>query len=341
MHRQAELLARAPVLLALLLAFGAAAGLFGCATGTGPGGERAAAGADSAAALGPGTTPAGLEFLYVFENQAGTPYYPIEGIAGVAYAPDGTLLLCDEKGGRVHAREAASGDWFVFDSAPSRPYRPLDALVDGFTILVLDAGGRQLHRFDMRGVYQDRLLSFDSLEPPKPRLPTAFDIDVDGRLVVTDAAEQEVLLLDAFLSVTQAVGNPGAHREQFDEPSGVVYLPDGGFLVADRGNRRLQRFSRLGYFEAIVGGEFDVDNPFVTPQGLDVDPFGNVFVADPAAGLVHVLARAGRVLFSLGPEEGLLSGPEAPIDVAVGPEDLLAIADRGRQAVLVYRIVYE
>ena len=46
-------------------------------------------------------------------------------------------------------------------------------------------------------------------------------------------------------------------------------------------------------------------------------------------------------LFSLGSEVGLLAGPEIPLDVAVGPQDLLAVADRGRQAILVFRIVYE
>jgi sugar lactone lactonase YvrE len=288
-----------------------------------------------------GAEPVGLEFLYVFENERSAPYFPIEGIGGLAFAPDGTLIFCDEKGGRIHALDPDGDQWYLFDSSPGRPFRPVDIHVDGFSVLVLDFGDRLLLRYDMRGVYQDRLLSFQHLDPVIQRLPTAFDIDRDGRVVVTDAAEQQVLLLDPFLALTQTLGEPGSHREQFDEPSGVVFLPDGSFLVADRGNRRLQKYSRLGYFEQVIGGEFDLDNPFLTPQGLDCDDHGNIFVADPAGSTVHVLDANLALLFSVGWKDGLLAAPEIPIDVAVGPDDLLAIADRGKQAVLVYRIVYE
>jgi hypothetical protein len=120
-----------------------------------------------------------------------------------------------------------------------------------------------------------------------------------------------------------------------------VFLPDGGFVVADRGNRRLQHYSRLGYFEGIIGGEFDLDNPLLTPQGLDCDDFGNLFVADPAASTVHVFSRDLTRIFSVGWSDGLLTAPEIPVDIAVGPDDLLAVADRGKQAILVYKIVYE
>jgi DNA-binding beta-propeller fold protein YncE len=166
-------------------------------------------------------------------------------------------------------------------------------------------------------------------------------VDRDGRLVVTDASQQQILVLDAFLNLAQVLGDPGSHGEQFSDPSGIVFLPDGGFVVADRGNRRLQTYSRLAYFEGIVGGEFDLNNPMITPQGIDCDVHGNLFVADPAANAVHVFSRQWKHLFSMGSDYGLLAGPELPMDVAVGPDDLMAVSDRGREAVLVYRIVYQ
>jgi hypothetical protein len=92
------------------------------------------------------------------------------------------------------------------------------------------------------------------IDPAYETAPFAFDIDVDGRLVVTDVGEQQVLLLDSFLALTGRIGGPGPHREQFDQPRGICFLPDGGFMVSDQGNRRLQRFSRLGYWDATVGG---------------------------------------------------------------------------------------
>ena len=325
-----------PPLAAAILLAGAA--WLGCAAGGGGGAGRHVAGDVPAA---PGTTPARLDFLYAFENERHAPYFPLEGLGGVAYAQDGGLYVCDEKGGRVHGYLPATDTWTQFAAPGSRPYRPVDVRVDGFSVLVLDMGGRLLLRYDLQGAFQDRLLSFDHLDPVIQRLPTSFDVDRDGRVVVTDANEQQILMLDSFLSLTQTLGGPGSHREQFQDPSGVVFLPDGGFLATDRGNRRLQHYNRLGYFERVVGGEFDLDNPLITPQGLACDGHGNVFVADPAASDVHVYSRDLRHLFSLGTELGLAADPELPMDVAVGPEDLLAVTDRGRGAVLVFRIVYD
>ena len=73
---------------------------------------------------------------------------------------------------------------------------------------------------------------------------------------------------------------------------------------------------------------------------MDTDPDGNLFVADPAGRAVHVYAPDLSLLFSTDSSLGLLASPQLPIDVAVGPDDLLAVADRDRQAVLIYRILY-
>ncbi len=316
----------------------------GCASNPSPEGARdetAPSSPPPEAPQAPGTVPISLDFLYVFENTRNAPYYPVEGIGGVAYAADGTLLFSDESGGRLHGLDPRSREWFLFDQPPDRPFRPVDVRVDGFSVLVLDIGSRLLLRFELNGAFKDRLLNFQYLDPVIPRLPSAFDVDRDGRQVYTDVAEPQVLIVDPFMALKQVVGEPGPHREQFDDPSGIVFLPDGGFLVADRGNRRLQRFNRLGYYEATVGGEFDIDNPMIAPQGLDCDSYGNVFLADPPRGGIHVFSRQLRYLFTLGSEAGLLAAPEIPLDVAVGPDDLLAVTDRGRQAVLVYRILYE
>jgi len=285
--------------------------------------------------------PQRLEFLYVFENDRTAPYYPLEGVGGVAYAPDGTLFLCDEKGGRVHGCAGGTGEWYQFDAGPEQPFRPVDVRVDGFSVLVLDYGSRLLLRYESGGALQDRLLSFRNLDSARDRLPVAFDIDRDGRIVCADAGAEQIVLLDSFLNLSQVLGEPGTHREQFLAPSGVVFRDDGGFVVADRGNRRLQWYNRLGYFEGVVGGEFDPRNPLLTPQGIDTDAHGNLFVADPAAGAVHVFDRDMVLLFTAGSELGLLAAPQQPLDLAVGPDDLLAVSDRGRQAVLVYRIVYD
>jgi sugar lactone lactonase YvrE len=288
-----------------------------------------------------GATPVGLEFLTAYENVQGAPYFPLGGVAGCCYGPDGTLLVCDEKRGLVHALDPRDLNWYTFDEPASRPYQPVDAVYDGLKVVVLDQAGASCQRFEPGGAWLDELVDLRQLDPGDEPLATALAIDRDGRMVIGDATSQQVLLLDTFLSLYLRVGGPGAVGDQFRDPAGLVFLPDGGFLVADRGNRRLCRYGRNGFFEGTVGGDFMVDNPFVAPQGLDTDRFGNVFVADPGSGKLHVLDHRLRPLFSTGPELSLQAAPSVPVDVAVSPDGTLAVTDRSRAAILLYRIVYE
>ncbi len=288
-----------------------------------------------------GHVPAGAELLYAFENLRTEVYFPVEGLAGLAWGDDGTLVVCDEARGKVHALDPRTRTWSEFGFPGARPYRPVDAVVDGFKVLVLDIAGQVIYRFDLNGVYQDRIVDFHNLDPAFDTVPSAFDVDLDGRLCVCDAGEQQVVLLDSFLALQSRVGGPGPHREQFSEPSGICFMPDGGFMVSDRGNRRLQRFNRLGYWEATIGGQFDPQNPFVAPQGLACDRWGNVFVADAATGVIHVLDARGRLVLEIGPDESLQGTPLGPVDVAVGPDQQLAVSDRLRGAILVFRILYD
>jgi len=322
-----------------LVAAAAMALLIGCAPEGGYDGERT--GDTARAAAEAGATVTGIELLYVFENVRSASYFPLDGLSGVTWGEDGTLVVCDEGRGKVHGLDPRTQLWYEFDTPPGARYRPVDAKIDGFKVLVLDIASRSIFRFDLGGVYQDRIVDFAGLDPAFDTVPAAFDVDLDGRVVVADGGEEQVILLDSFLAVQSRVGNPGPHREQFSEPSGVCFLPDGGFVVADRGNRRLQEFNRLGFWRATYGGQFDLDNPYVTPQGLDCDRWGNLFVADPAAGIVHVIDQRGELLLDIGPQLDLQAAPLGPVGVAVGPDGKLVVTDRLRRAVIVYRILYD
>ncbi len=342
--------AAASPVLRLTLALALAVGVWGCApapapdTAAGPG-DTTADGADRGSGGGtrhrPGTVPTALEFLFAYENEVTAPYYPIDGIAGCAYSPDGTLIICDENRGRVLGQDPRSLQWFEFDHPGVRPYRPVDAQVDGFKVLVLDNAGGTVQRFDLSGAWLDRALDVDAVDPTSATRAGAFAIDRDGRLAITDVSEQQVLLLDTFLELNMRVGQPGSLADQFETPAGIAFLADGGFVVADQGNRRLCRYDRMGFYLSDTGGVFDTANAFVAPQGVGTDRFGNVFVADAGSGMIHVLDRELNLLFSAGRDFGLKATPLGPVDVAVGPDDKLAVADRARAAVLIYRLIYE
>jgi len=288
----------------------------------------------------PEGTPIRLDFLYTFTNEPSQPYYPLEGLAGCVYSTEGTLIICDEKKGAVYGLDASQRRWFEFDRPPSRPYRPVDVQIDGFKVLVLDSGSEAIHRFDLSGAYLDQVVDVRQLDPAVISRGTAFAMDRDGRMVITDTDQQQVMLLDAFLELHMRLGEPGTQEDQFIDPGGLAFLPDGGFLAVDRGNRRLVHYGRLGFFEATLDGDLEKGPAFVMPANVAVDRKGNVFVTDPGNGLIHVLDYNFRHRFSAGQDFGAAGSLVNPQDLAVGPGDLLAVTDRDREVILVYRIIY-
>lgn len=314
--------------------------LAGCGGGMGlPVPRSAPAQQDGSARAG--TRVAALEFLYAHENTANAAYYPLERLAGCEFSADGTLIFCDLGRSAVFGLDPVSRNWYEFDRPAARPYRPQDVRVDGFKVLVLDSGGGSIYRFDLAGSWQDQVLDVERIDPGAMSRGVAFDVDRDGRVAIADDAQQQLLLLDAFLALTMRLGGPGRGDDQFGQVSGLTFLPDGSILASDAGNRRLAWYGRLGFFETVIGGDYDPKNPFFAPAGLDCDRFGNVFVADAGSGLIHVLDSRLQPFFSAGPDFELRGIPTMPVDVAVGPDDLLAVTDQARSAILVYRIIYE
>ncbi len=325
-------------LIACALLIPCVAGLTACVV---PAPESSRLAAGPALAGRHGSQVVALEFVAAYENDASEPYYPLERLAGCEYAPDGTLIVCDDLRGKVHGQDPRTLRWFEFDTPYGGGFQPVDVRVDGFRVLVLDQGGGAIHHLDLSGAYRDELVDVRQLDPGAVVQPTSFDIDRDGRMVIADAGQQEVLLLDTFLSLHTRVGGPGPLDDQFQFPAGIVFRDDGSFVVADRGNSRLALYGRNGFFERSVGGSFDPVAMLSAPGGVDQDRHGNLFVADPGSSLIHIFDAALRPVFSAGREFTPEGTPLAPVDVAVGPDGQLAVTDRARSAILVYRIIYQ
>ncbi len=312
----------------------------GCAGNDGNG-SSVSQRSDAQIATRPGSTPVALDFIRAYENVASEIYFPLEGLAGCVYTTDGSLIITDEKRGKVFGLDSGTDRWYEFDTPMTRPYRPVAVAVDGFKVLVLDSGGNTVQRFDLSGAHQDQLLEMSRVDPGIISQVASFAMDRDGRMVITDQSQQQVILLDSFLNLSTRMGEPGVQDDQFTNPEGVVFLPDGKILVADTGNSRLCIYGRMGFFEREIGGRFDANNPFFTPTGVDTDRHGNLFVTDVAGAQIHVIGSRFRHLFSTNHDLDLAGLPEAPVGVAVSPDGYLAVTDRVRQAVLIYRIIYE
>jgi len=78
-----------------------------------------------------------------------------------------------------------------------------------------------------------------------------------------------------------------------------------------------------------------LDARFNSPNGIDVNADGNLFVADAANNRIRLINPAGAVITLVGAERGFADGAPAvarldnPYGVAVGPDGTVYIADTG------------
>lgn len=172
-------------------------------------------------------------------------------------------------------------------------------------VLVADAGGRVVHRFDPAGkrlgdlARRDPAQDREGLVVPSPHLDVALTADGLVRVVNPGKHRVEAYTLDGHREAFW-----GASGEAVDRfcgccnPVALAVLPDGRFVTAEKGIPRVKVYSREGKFECVVAGaevfapgpgRLDETRADYQPEALDVavDARGRVLVLDPAAKKVR------------------------------------------------------
>ena len=183
----------------------------------------------------------------------------------------------------------------------------------------------------------------------------AVAVDPFGSIFIVDSGRDAVLKLSPIGAHLATFGGPGSRDGEFDEPADIDPTNGMVILVADAGNRRIQRFSRTFAFL----GSIPLPNP---DERRSADPARIIYrrsdsgsnsydsgipIAIASTGANELFAvdadqnvvirldedrRAVRVIGDVDAGEGLLNRPVA---LAVS-DDLLYVADAERMAVLVY-----
>lgn len=125
--------------------------------------------------------------------------------------------------------------------------------------------------------------------------PQSGMVDAEGRILVTDAGRQAIVVFDerrAELSVWADASS----GHTFLSPVGIVADGRDGYLVADAELARLVRLTHDG----VPSGEFG-RGVLQRPTGLARNPdTGEIFVADTGAHDIKVFDGQGRILRTLG-----------------------------------------
>lgn len=131
------------------------------------------------------------------------------------------------------------------------------------------------------------------LEAPLTHVSAARELP-DGRILVTNARQPAVLLVDPSTGLTTRIGEPGAGPDRYSSPGGLYAGPEGSTLVVDRGRFHALTISSSGALTgsrsiAIPGWNQSTDRD-IDLQRLDAR--GAVYY-QPSRRLAALLARGG------------------------------------------------
>lgn len=152
--------------------------------------------------------------------------------------------------------------------------------------------------------------------------PRGLAVTRDNRILVADAGNHRIVVLDDQGKVLASWGSEGEGPGRFMEPFEVVAADDGTVWVLDAVRQLLLHFDGSGQFLE----EVTPTSPWYRPRGFDLLPDGTFYVADTGGVRVVLIAPDGTQVRQIGGPQGPV-GPGQPTDVAVAPDGSLFVVE--------------
>ncbi len=233
--------------------------------------------------------------------------------------------------------------------------------IDGMTvgpdgnIYVADAGNRRIRKVTMSGEVSTYAGSGQTGDQNGVLLSAQFDnprgivFGNSGELFVSDYNKGNIRKVGNDALVTTFAGGDNtsfkdgvSSEADFDLPSGLAIDNVGNIFVADAGNHAIRKIGIDGQVSTLAGngiagfkdGNQSEASLFNSPNGLDVDSQGNVYVADKLNhsirkitpdGVVSTIAGSGNIGYGEG--VGSTAHFSEPLDVAVAKNGDIYVAD--------------
>jgi DNA-binding beta-propeller fold protein YncE len=281
---------------------------------------------------------------------------------GVAFDAGGNVWIANS--GRSRVEEYASDGTYIrsigTDPNAGTLFSPYGVAVDTERniVYVADMGGEAVQLYTTDGNWITRF-------PAAEQDPKVFGADgftpyhvglLNGRVIVSTA--DGLYFFDQDGMVVARWGGTYKHRHLRGSGPGVFNFPDsfvtdpatGWIYVTDTMNRRVIAVDPDGFWKW-VSGTPDKDGKITSfwqlPRGIAMGADGNLYVIDTfrfdqtgmGTGHVVVLSKDGQLLSEFG-RAGTADGDfNYPDQLASGPDDLWAVADRENNRVVVFRLL--
>lgn len=144
-------------------------------------------------------------------------------------------------------------------------------------------------------------------------MPSDVEIDDGGNVYIADRVNNRVRMVDTngIITTVAGTGDAGysgdggpATEAELSGPRSLAFGPDGSLFVADRNNFRIRRISADGTIHHVAGvpsSEFTRGDggpaaaAFTSPEGIEFDEQGNLYIADTTFNGIRVIDQGGII----------------------------------------------
>ena len=252
----------------------------------------------------------------MYENDFNSKYlFPMQGMCTT---DDGKIAVIDNSYGRIHILDTLLDNTFTFGSISKFIY-PTDIAFSSGNFYVSDALGGDVKNYSVSGVFvksigkgvfnaptgvavlkgyifvtnyfNQRIYKLDQsgkvLQYFNIKFPGGLSTDNNGKIAAISMFENKIYIFDINLTVLNIIaGNEliSPVDSAFDS-TGNLYVVDRGLSRGKSNNGRVLMYSKDGKFIKQIGttSATYIDQPdgsLITPTGITLDNFGNIYVFD-------------------------------------------------------------